>query len=451
MVEAYLGHRLNHHELTDLVRRSEAGDDKLEDTFTDYSARETDWRGDVDSSELQGTLDKLGLNQRFAELDENQVWTAEDRALYRRLSQLGNDPSIAPTQAKPQSLSSEFVSTVEGNFAEWDRDGNIRLERQELDFLMAGGMFGEKLEAANDPEKAAALATMLRHHDLLGSGQPSDGRGISLADVSAWATSPELINSGAASGMNEVYQEYRQRAETLSQGGLLADEAIAPENIFQGVSGSCVLLSTLAGTEANQLKSMLNDNGDGTFEVRFADGATEVVREPSLSERLHHSQGQNGERWPALFEMAAAQRLMGEGGHSKDGLRGAIEGIDPSFAIPALTGKEAHRQSIDELSMVQTRELLEQATAKPGPVLCGSRPSALSDFINVEELHNGIANSHCYSIQGFDPKSDTVTLQNPWHKGEWAFAQDGKDDGVFQMPLKDFYSSYRWVAFAKES
>jgi hypothetical protein len=186
----------------------------------------------------------------------------------------------------------------------------------------------------------------------------------------------------------------------------------------------------------------------GSYDVQFPDGKKETVREPSLAERLFHSHGVDGERWPAILEIAAAQRLLEEGGQTKDGLRGVIEGIDPEFALPAMTGRPALRSSLDEISPSQTRELLRQGLSSGGPVICGSRPAANGDFINVEELHNGIANSHCYSIQGYDPESDRVTLQNPWHKGEWKFAQDGQDDGVFEMPLRDFYASFRWVTYA---
>lgn len=101
------------------------------------------------------------------------------------------------------------------------------------------------------------------------------------------------------------------------------------------------------------------------------------------------------------------------------------------------------------MTLAQTRELLTQVVAQEGPILCGSRPTANGDFINSEELHNGIANGHCYSVKDFDPKTQRVTLQNPWHRGEWSHEQDESNDGVFSMPLNDFYCSYRWVASAK--
>jgi hypothetical protein len=249
--------------------------------------------------------------------------------------------------------------------------------------------------------------------------------------------------------VNASYEESLTRARSIEPGQGIETEAISGENIFQGVVGSCVLLSTIIGTEPQDLREMLTDQADGSFKVTFADGASEIVADPTLAERLHHSQGANGDRWPAIFELAAAQRLVGEGKRTEDGLRGAIEGIDPEFALPAFTGRPADKRSIDELTLAQTRDLLEFATSAGGPLICGSRPTAKGNFINVEELHNGIANGHCYAIKHFDKSKDTLMLQNPWHKGEWMFARDGCDEGVFEMPIKDFYASFRWVAFAQ--
>lgn len=446
LVEAYLGYRLNNAELVELVNRSTAGEN-IEDTFHSFSARDTDWRGKVSPEALEGSLEILGLREQFQNLPEDRVWSAEDRAVYRRLSQPEFDPPTDPPGDYPAPLDAKFAAEVKESFSAWDRDGNIRLERQELDYLMSGGAYGEKRAVSDNPEKAAVLATLMKHYNLLSSAVPVDGPGVSVGDINAWAPEP---GNAAAANVNFSYSFYRDKATTISvEGKPVSKEDISPEHVFQGVVGSCVLLSTIIGSEAADLRSMLAEAGEGALKVTFADGPSELVNEPTLAERLHHSRGADGDRWPAVIELAAAQRLVGEGKRPEDGLRGAIEGIDPEFAIPALTGKPADKRSIDELTVAETRDLLVYARAEKGPVICGSRPVANGDFINVEELHNGIANGHCYAIKSFDAKTDTVTLQNPWHKGEWIHANDGADDGVFEMPLKDFYSSFRWVTFAK--
>lgn len=447
LTEAYLGHRLNNHELVDLLRRAESeGDGAVEDTFTLYSDRATDWRGELAPGQHDQALDALGLKAWFSALDQSKVWSAEDRAVYRRLSRPDHDPATDPPAAPATALDADLRTVVETNFSAWDRDGNIWLDRQELDYLLDGGFYGEKLEIANEPVQAAALATTLRHYSLLGSGRQG---AVSLSDLNSWTVRGDLVGTGAMAGVNETFKEYSERA-ARSESKPLDQERIDGQYLHQGVAGSCVLLSTILGTEASQLQQMITAGDQpGSYRVSFPDGTEETVLEPTLAARLFHSHGFDGERWPAILEIAAAQRLAEEGKSSSEGLRGLIEGIDPEFAIPLMTGRPASRNSLDEISAEATRDLLAQAMAAGGPVICGSRPTANGDFINAEELHNGIANGHCYRIQSYDRDTDTVTLQNPWHKGEWSFAQDGNDDGVFSMPLPDFYCSFRWVTHAQ--
>ena len=448
MVTAYLGHRLNHSELIGLTQKGESSP-SFEEDFAELTARNIDQRGSCTPEYLDEAWESLGIKERFDGLEETTVWSAEDRAIHRRLSQPQNDPSTGDEILPPASLDPEFAGVLRDNFDGWDRDGNTRLTVDELDYLMTGGVMGEKLEIANDPKLAPVLTVMMRYDRLLGSAR-NDGDGITLADVEAWSSDAQLIADGSAGLVNEAFTMYRAEAETAEVGQPLSQEQIAPEFIQQGVAGSCVLLATLAGTSAEDLRSMVQDNGNGTHTVNFADGASETVSDPSLAERLYHSSGAGADRWPAIFEIATAQRVMADG-RKGDGLRGAIDGISPELAIPALSGRPMEKTNLDEISLADARQILTDAVTSGGPVICGSRARALSDFINVEELQNGIANGHCYSVLGFERETDMVKLQNPWHKGEWAFAQDGSDDGVFEMPLRDFYSSFRWLGQAQSA
>ena len=446
LTTAYLGHRLNHSELVSLTQKGDADADAFEKEYAELSARQTDRRETTTPDQLESAWSELGLQERFLSLDENTPWSAEDRAIHRRLSRPDNDPFSGDERLPEAALDSEFASAVRENFDAWDRNGNTRLELEELDFLMSGGIFGEKLEIANDPKLAPAITVLMRYDKLLGSAR-NDGEGVTLADLEAWGSDPSLLAEGSAGLVNEAFAKYRAEAQQAELGGSLLEENIAPETIHQGVAGSCVLLATTAGTSAEQLRSMISESADGIHTVTFADGVSEQVSDPSLTARLYHSSGENMERWPAVLEIAAAQRLLAEGRDNREGLRGTIEGISPEFAIPAFTGVPIQQESLDELSLLQTRDLVTRALSADGPVICGSRARANSDFVNVEELHNGIANGHCYSVKSYDAESDKVTLQNPWHKTEWAFANDGADDGVFEMPLRDFYASFRWLGY----
>ncbi len=441
-VEAYAGYRLNRHELADLVADHLAGKE-TEEKLTHYSERSVDWHDQRSPEEVEELLQNLGLDQQVQELDENKVWSRLERSLVRRLQ--GPEPE-APEETTPSTLNPKFVNTVQSGLRKWDRDGDNSLSAPELDFVMAGGFYGELREEADDPMKAATLATLRRYTARIGAVEPFEPEGVSGSDMAALIQGAQAQDLGLQGTLNEAFEEYYLEAQSL--GAVEWEkENISPDQIRQGVPGSCVFLSTLQGRSDEQLRSMLTPEENGFVRVTFGDGSEELVTSPTLAERLFHAQGEDGQAWVASLERAMGQKLYREKSEEKErSVRLAIDGIEPETALEAVTGKKAEKFNLDEMSLAQTRQRLAQVANSDAPVICGSRPNALRDFISVEELHNGIVNGHAYTIKQYDAENDMVTLQNPWHKQEWIHAEDGHDDGVFQMPARDFYCSFRWIA-----
>ena len=440
LVQAYLGSRLDRSQLQSMLKEV----DSPESDWTDRFESSTGSRIEPGSSGPVEPLQELGLTERYRRLDDDQVWSAEDRAIQRHLSKLDLPRRTRIESADPPQAN--FVESAQAHFDEWDRDHSLSLNRSELDFAMSGGFYGSQRESAESPESAAALAIMRRHIDYLQSAYPQDGAGVSKTDLLVLDEAQTDQLATLKSMMNEDYHDYLQTASRLAERKPLEQENIDPKVIHQGVVGSCVLLSTLAGIPKDALRSMLSTNPDGTLAVSFADGRTEHVSEPTVAERLYHAKGESLERWPALFELAMAQRLYHADQPEDSALRSAIDGIDPEEAFKAVTNLDTDTRSLDELSVNQTRLALLELTSREGPVICGSRPKAVKDdFISVEEMHNGIQNGHCYTVLGFDAEKDKITLRNPWGRKEWEY-QDSAEDGVFEMPVHDFYASFRWLA-----
>jgi len=432
--EAFVAYRLNQAELAHLVRESRQGQN-TETLLEHYADRQVDWR--EQPGDLQDSLAALGLDTEFNELSDDQVWTPFQRALYRRLSQPDFDPPRSE-DGTAKAGDRLFVETSIQHFNDWDRNKDTRLESKELDIALK--------VVPQEPAVAASLATIRGHFTALESSIPSDGSGVSRLDLGNFADHGIPTSGSLTFTINADFQKLLGRAEKIQLPVALTQENIDPEVIYQGQIGSCVLLSTAIGLPKESLQAMFQKEDDGLFRVNFADGDYEIVGEPSPAERLVHARGTDQQRWPALLETAMGQRLYRENQPDDHSLFSAMDGIAPDKAILALTGKATWQVSLDEMNLLQTRETLKEMTGTPGPVLCGSRPQATSEFISVEELYNGIANGHCYAVKGFDSERDVVSLQNPWHRGEWQFARDGQDDGVFEMPLKDFYASFRWLA-----
>lgn len=445
LVEAYLGHRLNAQQLADLSKNRESAGPEWEsdfERFTDPNAVSQE----VDSVDLKGVLSDLGLQDRFGSLGDDEVWSAEDRALYRRLA---HEETRLEGKEVSVSGNGNFTVTAHTIMEKWDRNGDLQLTPDEIDNAMSGGFYGQEREMADTPESAAALVTLREKMKTIESVRPVPGYGVSTHSLLTMESAEDGVPKLIRQSVEANFEKNLNRAMSLGEPKPLEQEAIAPTTIRQGKIGSCVMLSTLAGLPEENLRGMLQPQPEGGVLVAFADGIEEQIAEPTLAERVLHSSGEDGDRWPALFEIAMAQRLYQEGAGEGGDLRSAIDGIAPERAIAALAGKETDRRSLDEISVEETRVALAELTERDGPVICGSRPVARGDFIDVEKLHNGIENGHAYTVLGFDAETDEVTLRNPWGKGEWLF-QDSPDDGIFTMPVRDFYTSFRWVAGVAE-
>lgn len=443
--QAFVSHRLNNSELvavTERLRECESEQRSPEPTFSllkKFSQPDMDMRAPVSLDEVKDAVSYLRLDSYFNRLSDDKAWTPYERALYRRLSGLENDP--VPTAALPESQGSPaFTETVKRNFKQWDLDGDGALSNLELDKALAN----PELKG----EAAAAAVVLRRQSTALQTCISESAQGVTIADLEYFTAHGVPDNSAATFKINMGYKANCKAAAQLGPAPSLLSENFDPLQVEQGRAGSCVLLSTQAGAKPENLKAMFEPVNDGTVNVRFADGEIQNVRDLTLAERLYHAKSPGGGRWPGLMEVAIGQRIFEHSPKEDGSFRSAANGINPEEASQALHGRSIARVNLDEISLKQTREMLISLMDCPQPWLAGSRKTikGQDSVISIEDLHNGIHNNHAYSIQGFDADSDTVSLRNPWRHGEWVLRPDGKDDGTFSMPLKDFYASYLWVS-----
>lgn len=441
--EAFLAHRLNQAELVRVV----GSGDRADQVFQDLLDPATDLRDPIDAPRLAEALEELGLDQEFAGLDPAKVWTPYERALFRRMSSPGFDPTEVPAignqgsgEEAPGPARADFVRTVDGRFDQWDRNQDTRLEVAEIDRAM---------EATDStPAESAALVLLRSNPEALGSCQPHDGPGITRADLGLFSRQGFAGAPEATRSLEAEFRRLEPEAEALGPAAPLESEDMDPLATRQNRLGSCVLLSTAAGLAPDQIEGLFQTGPAGEIRVNFRDGEDETVFELTPAERLFHARGTSGERWPGLLEVAMGQRLARKQ-RSAGSVRQAADGVPPQEAILALTGREARLESLDDLNLLATRDLVAEMCSQPGPRICGTRPRPLlkeERAFDVETLHNGLQNSHCYTLLDYDPQSDTVGLRNPWGSGPWLMAAESGESGLFRMPLPQFYASFRWVA-----
>ena len=380
----------------------------------------------------------LGLDKEIAGLNQNQVWSAEQKAVYRRMHDLKNSPDLGEKLASKGEAT--FVNQVEKNFQRWDSNGDKHLDTKELDAAMASNV--------DQGEDAAALVTVRRYFKDLIKVDSSDKNGVTMTDLNGYLASGIPGDQETTARINTSYPGMVKKAANQKPVPSFDQEIFDPKQMRQGRPGTCVLLSTTNGLGTDDVKSMFADNHNGTYTVTFKDGKHYNVAEPGFGDRLYHAQGANQGRWPELLELAMGQRIAETISTGDNQPRSVIDGIAPPEAVRAMANKDFEQHSLENISIEQTRTMLTEILGEGGPVICGSRNrkgAATEEGKALEAEHNGVANNHAYTVLKFDADKDTVTVRNPWGRGEWNGANDGVNDGTFEMPVADFYSSYRWV------
>ena len=126
-------------------------------------------------------------------------------------------------------------------------------------------------------------------------------------------------------------------------------------------------------------------------------------------------------------EIFGAYRAVGHGG---------IAGR----AMTALAGKsvEVPSQSLTEMS-----DALASATRARRPlVACTAGSRYYQQLANKQSIPEAAkpwyVNAHCFTVLGYNPDSQTVTLRNPW-------GQPPQPDGIFKLPLTEFLPAFRGI------
>jgi hypothetical protein len=223
----------------------------------------------------------------------------------------------------------------------------------------------------------------------------------------------------------------------VPRGARLVIDGIRADDVKQNQLGDCFLMasvSALAAVRPKAIEDAITDHGDGTFTVRFFEKAgkgqplrpVEVRVDADLpmkrSGEILYGQGTDrAELWPAIVEKAWAAWKGGYGelaigGYARDALE-AITGTPGDFYNPI--------RAVESKALWDTM-LDAQATGRA--MVIGS---------NGEGGLEGLVPNHMYAVVGLREVDGEkrVRLRNPYGEGEPG--KDRKDDGVFELSLRD--------------
>ncbi|MEC4803956.1 MAG: C2 family cysteine protease [Jaaginema sp. PMC 1079.18] len=233
---------------------------------------------------------------------------------------------------------------------------------------------------------------------------------------------------------NYAYGSANQAAYKYAQGQLFQN-GIQYTDVRQGALGDCYYLAALAGIalkDANKIKDMFIDNGDGTYTVRFfkngkADYVT-VNRElptdasgifsfAKAGDYWNTYNNTNNELWVALAEKAYAQ-VNEAGWIGQDGTNSykGIEGGGAQVAAEHIAQVNGIYHSFSSSNV----SAAISAFASGAAVFFSSDSNKHQAQIGSEKLVGG----HAYLMTNYNSSNQTVTLFNPWNSGN-SYDTDG--------------------------
>lgn len=210
-------------------------------------------------------------------------------------------------------------------------------------------------------------------------------------------------------------------------------------DIKQGAVNDCYFLSTvetLLNKDPKLISNMISENKDGSYTVKFANGQSEKVHltDGAIAE---FSLAKNNGAWLAILGMAEAQVRESSNPIKNDTPLGNT--IDLGYQTQAMTlftgiSYEAVKSKGADWNSGTMTQILNSAFASKQPV--------------------GVSSSdHALGILGWDPKTQEVTIKNPWGTTGKYTPETGsptqfvmEKNGVFKISLSQMLQMFRQVS-----
>jgi hypothetical protein len=242
--------------------------------------------------------------------------------------------------------------------------------------------------------------------------------------------------------------------------------SIRPDNIRQGDYGTCTLLAAAASLAATPqgkqaLFNMIREQPDGRFEVAFPGEQPLKVSRPTDTEMILYANSGPDGLWLSVLEKAFVARMEQQmSGAPQEAVDKAVNnGYYMAKGIELLTGHAAKDGSIPQTQLPQLRDFVKQTTQEGRILLVTLDPDSAQakakelkeKTARSEEIYaDGLVGLHAYSVIGYDPAQDTITLRNPWghtEPGTQGKPADGIDDGIFSLKLAEFHQLFSDISW----
>ncbi len=257
----------------------------------------------------------------------------------------------------------------------------------------------------------------------------------------------------------------RETHEYKRMDGKLFKWGVRAQDVTQGWLADCYLaaaLSAVAQRYPGDIEDSFQEVGGGVYKVRMyeLDWDTEAATAhwitvdadfPWFKDKktwAYLQSAQKGELWPALWEKAYAKFKAGGAGDYDTIGQGGFEGD----VMEAVTGTFCDYHEISRMRDDDLWTKLKKAADAGQAITAGTySPKKNAEGKEEDDRYGktGVYGDHAYTVMGVREKGRgrnkqrMVQLRNPWGSGEPT--GNGKDDGIFEITLKQFKESYEAV------
>ncbi len=354
---------------------------------------------------------------------------------------------IAMAPASDPKQSNSIAAVIADHFQKWDKQGDGKLTREQVDALVANHSVKGDVAAA-----VAALHIYFRNNP---QAEPlTQAFVLESASKTLPAERRDLANK--VQHFQSDYVHFRNHIQNAPR-ELFVDDAPQLLGVHQGALGDCYFVSMVGAAiqfDRIRFKQMFHPIKDGVCELDFLDGSKTTVRLTDAQIALGSSAGPQG-LWLNVLEEGFGQvrfRLQQRKDSGDIPIDVISRGGSPTVAISLLTGHKA--EGMDVLKHANDPATVKKLRAT---MIAGYKSRLLMGAGtpgNDHKLPPGVVSGHCYAVLGFDTSKDMVHIWNPWGntfkpKKEPAGLENGYPvkDGLFDVPLHEFMQIFAYFDY----
>ncbi len=346
-------------------------------------------------------------------------------------------PAVAAAPEAPRltplpPIAQKFFAAVRTNFSQWDLDHDGRLTREEIEIGMQ--------DARITGEAAAALAALkigATQFDKLAETRTFDAADIDDMERTLHEGRKLEANFIAffAVGLKKLQETRRE---------LFAQGVPHLTAIHQYFTADCYFLSAagaVAETNPAALVRLITANPDGSYMVRFPGQPPVQVSAPTDAEIATYTAAKDGV-WLSVLQKAYAVvriRMEPKEARTREPLDSVGFRLGSTSVMELFTGHASRAIRLGG----------ENDKGVSAPMMAQVRASLRTAFRDHRAVTASM-NRHAYTITGYDPAADVVTVHNPYSMGGFETLPIGDKvtrtgDGFFTISTAQLASSFFYV------